>query len=87
MSGMRRVGGGETVTIHVDGVPLAARSGDSVALALMAHGKRRIGPGPTPYCLMGVCFGCLVTIDGRRAEQACMTPVSEGLVVTTEAGA
>ena len=83
MTGFRRVGTGRTVTIRVDGTPIRAREGDSVALALLAEGHDTIGSGPTPYCLMGVCFGCLVTIDGRPSEQACMTPVREGLVVET----
>ena len=87
MSGFRRIGEGRAVTITVDGAPLAAREGDSVALALLAAGRPTIGDGPTPYCLMGVCFGCLVTIDGRRGEQACMVPVREGLAVLTEGGA
>ncbi len=89
MSAFRRIDGGDsrTVTITVDGAALEAREGDSVALALLAAGRMRIGDGPTPYCLMGVCFGCLVTIDGRRAEQACMVPVREGLTVTTEPAA
>lgn len=81
--GFRRLGEGARVTITVDGSPVEAREGDSVALALMAHGRERIGNGPTPYCLMGVCFGCLVTIDGRASEQACLVPVREGLVVET----
>ncbi|GAB5377421.1 MAG: hypothetical protein AcusKO_38830 [Acuticoccus sp.] len=54
-----------------------------MALALLAAGRARIGDGPTPYCLMGVCFGCLVTIDGRASEQACLTPVRDGLTVET----
>ncbi|WP_226577569.1 (2Fe-2S)-binding protein [Acuticoccus sediminis] len=85
MTGFARVGESRRVTILVDGNPVEAREGDSVALALMASGRLTIGTGPTPYCLMGVCFGCLCTIDGRPSEQACMTPVREGLSVTTEA--
>jgi NADH dehydrogenase/NADH:ubiquinone oxidoreductase subunit G len=32
---------------------------------------------------MGVCFDCLVTIDGVENVRACMTPVKEGMVIET----
>ena len=28
-----------------------------------------------PYCMMGVCFDCLVTIDGVGNRQGCLVPV------------
>ncbi|MEZ5620583.1 MAG: (2Fe-2S)-binding protein [Burkholderiaceae bacterium] len=34
-----------------------------------------------PMCLMGVCFDCLVEIDGRPNVQACMVEVREGMRV------
>lgn len=83
MSPFRRVGEGRTVRITIDGAPVDAREGDSVALALLAHGDLAMGRPPAPWCLMGVCFGCLVTIDGRASEQACLVPVREGLAVET----
>jgi D-hydroxyproline dehydrogenase subunit gamma len=36
---------------------------------------------------MGVCFECLVAIDGRGNRQACLTPVEEGMQVETQHGA
>ncbi|MEO1104721.1 MAG: (2Fe-2S)-binding protein [Pseudomonadota bacterium] len=82
----RRTDPGQTLTILVNGAPVVARDGDSVALALLAAGHRTFGgqtaDGPaTPLCLMGVCFGCLCTINGRAGEQACLSPVREGLAV------
>ncbi|MEM0906555.1 MAG: (2Fe-2S)-binding protein [Pseudomonadota bacterium] len=79
---------GETVNIVVDGNPVAAQEGDTVATVLLCEGRLGFGAkeGPlTPYCLIGVCFGCRVTIDGRDGEQACLIPVREGLQVETEA--
>jgi len=32
---------------------------------------------------MGVCFDCLVTIDGVRNIRACVTPIVEGMVIDT----
>ena len=34
-----------------------------------------------PFCMMGVCFDCLVEIDGVPNVQGCMTPVREGMQV------
>jgi sarcosine oxidase subunit alpha len=39
-----------------------------------------------PYCLMGVCFDCLVTIDGVGSRQACLVPVRAGMAVETQLG-
>ncbi len=76
---------GARVEVVIDGVPHAARAGDSVAAALLASGERvfRITPvgGAVrgPYCLMGACFECLVTVDGRSNQQSCRTLVAEGM--------
>ena len=34
-----------------------------------------------PFCMMGVCFECLVTIDGMGSRQACLVEVREGMRV------
>ena len=58
------------VTFTFDGTPVTASTGDSVAAALLAAGIRICRTTPVsgasrgPYCMMGVCFDCLVTIDG-----------------------
>jgi predicted molibdopterin-dependent oxidoreductase YjgC len=76
------------VDIVVNGRTIAAQEGDSVAAALLAAGELHFRMSPTadkprgPYCLMGVCFECLVTIDGRANRQACMTAVRPGMTVT-----
>jgi predicted molibdopterin-dependent oxidoreductase YjgC len=77
----------KAITIMVDGQPVAAQAGQTVAAALIAAGWRSFGANPktgaplAPFCLMGVCFGCLCEIDGRPGEQACLQPVREGLAV------
>lgn len=82
----------ETVSFTFDGRPLQARAGDSVAAALLAAGVASLRSTPVsgsprgPWCMMGVCFDCLVVIDGTGGRQACMTPVSEGMAVETQAG-
>lgn len=81
------------VQIFVDGVAVAARQGDTVSAALLASGRdvRRStavnGTPRLPYCMMGVCFDCLVTIDGVGNRQACLIPVRAGMRVETQIGA
>jgi sarcosine oxidase subunit alpha len=35
---------------------------------------------------MGVCFDCLVTVDGVGSRQGCLVPVREGMMVETQIG-
>lgn len=77
----------DRVRLTIAGRTVEARRGDSVAAAALAAGVTPTRQAPvsgaprTPYCMMGVCFECLMTIDGRTNRQACMTPVQEGMVV------
>lgn len=83
---------GETISLKVDGQPIRACAGDTVAAAMLAAGVDRfrttlVADSPrAPYCLMGVCFDCLVTIDGVGSRQACLVPVREGMAVETQLG-
>lgn len=79
------------VGLTVDGHPVRATSGQSLYGALVAHGlwhHRRdlVTGGPRAgYCGMGVCFECLVEVDGRPGVRACGTEVGDGMVVRTAA--
>ena len=83
---------GTPVAITVDGKPICACTGDTVAAAMLAAGLDHCRTTPVtgapraPYCLMGVCFDCLVTIDGVGSRQACLVPVREGMSVETQQG-
>ena len=35
---------------------------------------------------MGVCFDCLVTVDGVGSRQGCLVPVREGMEIETQDG-
>lgn len=82
-----------TVAISFDGHPLVVPEGISVAAALLAGGVRDfrssiVGEVPrAPYCMMGVCFECLVEIDGVPARQSCLIPVREGMQIRRQVGA
>ncbi|WP_315705594.1 MULTISPECIES: (2Fe-2S)-binding protein [unclassified Bradyrhizobium] len=80
------------VTIYVEGAAVEAREGDSVSAALLASGldARRAtavsGAKRLPYCMMGVCFDCLVTIDGVGNRQGCLVQVAEGMKIEIQKG-
>lgn len=82
-----------SIRMSFEGETILARPGESVAAALLARSgdpTRQTpvgGTGRTAFCMMGVCFDCLVTIDGRQNMQACMTPAREGMVIQRQVGA
>lgn len=83
----------ETVEIFIDGSSFQAPATDSVALATMRAGLQSIRINPAtgteraPYCMMGVCFECLMTIDGVASRQACMVRVRPGMRIERQLGA
>ena len=81
-----RVARPEQFTIDVDGTAVDAYAGESLAAVLLAGGIRAFRTttsGPRgPYCNMGVCFDCVVEVDGVRMR-ACMTTARPGMRVRT----
>ena len=80
------------VTVTLDGDTVRCFSGDTVAVALLLSGCPACRSTPVsgaargPFCLMGVCYDCLVTIDGVPNQQACVTPVRQGMVIAWQDG-
>jgi len=83
---------GGSLTVYVDGRPVAAATDESVAAVLLRQkapwsrttpvsGARR-----APYCMMGVCFDCLAVVDGVSSVQTCLTPVREGMRIERQQG-
>lgn len=76
----------QTVDVTLDGRPVSLPENMNVASALLSIGEiiSRISPSSykpcSPHCLMGVCFECMMEIDGIQ-RQACMTEVKEGMVI------
>ncbi len=69
-----------------DGEPLEAPAGASVAAALLASGRTawrttRKGAPRGLFCGIGVCFDCIVDINGESGQRACMIPLEEGMDV------
>ena len=69
MSGDLRIGGirrGDSVEFTFEGERIVAQKGETIAMALWAHGQRvlrnssRDGGPLAVLCNMGVCYECLV---------------------------
>ena len=82
----------QTVTIHFEGEKLVVRKGLNVAAALLEAGINHFretpvsGASRAPFCMMGVCFDCLLTIDEMSNQQSCMIEVIEGMQIKRQIG-
>jgi predicted molibdopterin-dependent oxidoreductase YjgC len=79
------------VTLTLDGRVVTGYEGETVAALLLAEGEisTRTTVGGSPrgvYCGMGVCFDCLVVVDGVPNTRACVTWVREGMQVSRQQG-
>jgi len=75
-----------SVRIRFDGQEIEALPGETIAAALAAADivavrQARSGAPRGPFCGMGVCFDCLVTVDGRPSQRACLTKIEAGMDV------
>jgi predicted molibdopterin-dependent oxidoreductase YjgC len=74
------------------GKEIDAEAGQSVGAALIAAGYRswrttRHGGAPRGvFCGIGVCFDCLVIVNGRPNQRACLTEVRDGDDVAPQEG-
>lgn len=77
----------EPISIALEGKPVRAFAGESVAVALYASGKRVLSRSlkyhrPRAFfCLEGHCGACLMRIDGVPNLRACMEPCRPELAV------
>ena len=76
----------QTFTIEVDGQPIPVQRGQTIAAALIASGRRvfrrtQNGAPRGIFCGMGVCFDCLVTVNGVTGQRACTTLAEPGMQV------
>lgn len=81
----------ELVDIKVDGATVRVAKGRTLAIALLEAGypatRRNHRAEPrAPYCLMGVCFECLVHLDGKSNVQACLVRAEAGMRVCLPQG-
>jgi predicted molibdopterin-dependent oxidoreductase YjgC len=85
-----RVSRGQSFTIQVNGKPVTAYPGETLAAAMLAAGLRifrhtAISSEPRGlFCGMGLCYDCLVTVNGHPNERACATFAQPGDEVERE---
>jgi predicted molibdopterin-dependent oxidoreductase YjgC len=78
--------------ISLDGKDMSVREGQTIAAVLLASGCKvfrytiRNHEPRGLFCGMGICFECLVQIDGRPNVRACQTLVRDGMRVATQHG-
>ena len=84
--------GSPLLTLTVDGRAVTAEAGETVAAVLLrqptpaSRSTPVLGSPRAPFCMMGVCFDCLVMIDGVGNRQACLVRVREGMRVEIQRG-
>ena len=89
---MENVHRGRYLQFFFNGQKVDAFEGETVAAALLAEGHAilrrtpRLGEPRGVFCGMGGCFDCLMSIDGRPNQRACLTPVSDGMRVEIQYG-
>jgi sarcosine oxidase subunit alpha len=81
---------GTKITIRINGKPFTAFDGETVHAALLAAGFRTLRKTPKTnrprgfFCGMGICYDCLVAINGVPNRRACMTRVEDGMEITID---
>jgi predicted molibdopterin-dependent oxidoreductase YjgC len=85
---------GDGFEFLVDGETLRAYAGETIAGALTAAGRRvfrhseKTGSPRGVFCGIGICFECLVSVQGMGRVRSCMDDVQPGMHVhLTEQGA
>ena len=90
--GPRRIEGsrGTPISFTFDGHSIEAFEGETIAAALLASGVRTLRETTLKseprglFCNMGICFDCLVEVNGNANQRACQYPVADGLKITSQ---
>jgi hypothetical protein len=81
-----------TPAFRFDGREIAFRPGQSVGAALTAAGvrswrsTRSSGRPRGLFCGIGVCYDCLIVVDGLPNQRACLIPARPDAIVETQEG-
>jgi len=80
------------IHFFLDGEKLPARQGETIAGAMLANGHQQLRNSSRnreprgAFCGIGLCFECLVTVDGRPNVQSCLLGIEDGMQVVTQDG-
>lgn len=78
---------GEPITIFVNGHKIVAYRGETVHAALLAAGYQVLRKSKSGveargiFCGMGVCYDCLVSINAKPNQRACMNEVEDRMEI------
>jgi predicted molibdopterin-dependent oxidoreductase YjgC len=85
------------VTVYINDRPYGVPADETVAAAVLACGLVSemgytrttpvSGAHRAPYCMMGVCFECLMVIDGKANQRACQRTVADGMSIECQQAA
>ncbi|MFF3563183.1 (2Fe-2S)-binding protein [Streptomyces sp. NPDC002574] len=87
---LARAAPGPAFTVTLDGREIPVLPGRTVAAALWSAGvvawrTTRTGGEPRGvFCGIGVCFDCLVTVNGRPGQRACVVEARPGDIIETD---
>ena len=82
----------EMVNIILNGQPLQVLRGITVAAVALSQNLQYTRTTPisgskrAPFCMMGVCYECLMVIDGKANQRACATYVQSGMTIDRQQG-
>lgn len=80
------------LTVMIEGQPVEVAAGETVAAAVLVSGLSYTRTTPVsgapraPFCLMGVCYECLMVINGQPNQRACRVLVEEGMNIERQSG-
>jgi hypothetical protein len=83
----------EPLEIYIDDETVLVPPDVSLAAAMLLLGYTRFrhsaisASARAPYCMMGVCFECLVEVDALPNQRACQVTVKPGMRVRSPCGA
>jgi sarcosine oxidase subunit alpha len=81
----------EKVKLSVNGQEISAYKGETLLAALIAAGYKKLKKSPLneeprgALCGMGVCFECIVTVNGVPNIRSCMTEVENNMEIEIDA--
>ena len=79
------------VNLTLFGEVVTAPKGSTLAAAILSHSgdafrQTETGVLRSAFCMMGVCFECLVEVNGNPNTQSCMILVEDKMVVKRQVG-
>jgi aerobic-type carbon monoxide dehydrogenase small subunit (CoxS/CutS family) len=77
------------ISFTFNGKSVEAIEGQSIAAAIFATGEKVLrktrfgGEERSIFCGIGICWDCVVTVNGVANQRACLVQVVDGMEVTS----